>query len=122
MLVFRIIAIVMIFLGAGMEMKFAWNLADLLMGIMAIINIFSIFALGKYALGALEDYRKQRKESKDPVFVAETIGLDGEKLDFGNKNKTRLQKMRRVFLGWILYYRIIPNPVYYFFFDFAYFY
>lgn len=82
MLAFRIIATVMIFLGAGMEMKFAWNLADLLMGIMAIINIFSIFALGKYALGALEDYRKQRKENKDPVFVAANIGLDGEKLDF----------------------------------------
>ena len=82
MLAFRIIAIVMIFLGAGMEMKFAWNLADLLMGIMAIINIFSIFALGKYALKALEDYRKQRKSDKAPVFVAANIGLDGEKLDF----------------------------------------
>ena len=82
MLVFRIIATILIFLGAGMEMKFAWDLADLFMGIMAIINIFSIFALGKYAIKALEDYEKQRKENKDPVFKANHIGLDENRLDF----------------------------------------
>lgn len=82
MIGYRIIAIVLIFFGAGMEMKFAWDLADLLMGIMAIINIFSIFALGKYALRALEDYKAQRKSNKDPVFVASNIGLDGDRLDF----------------------------------------
>ena len=82
MAIYRIIAIVMIFLGAGMEMEFAWNLADLLMGIMAIINIFSIFVLGKYALKALEDYKRQRKENKDPVFLAENIGMDTDLVDF----------------------------------------
>lgn len=82
MVIYRIIAIVMIFLGAGMEMEFAWNLADLLMGIMAIINIFSIFVLGKYALKALEDYKRQRKENKDPVFLAENIGMDTDLVDF----------------------------------------
>ena len=82
MAIYRIIAIVMIFLGAGMEMEFAWNLADLLMGIMAIINIFSIFVLGKYALKALEDYKRQRKENKDQVFLAENIGIDTDLVDF----------------------------------------
>lgn len=82
MIGYRLLAILMIFVGSGMEMKFVWNLADLLMGIMAIINIFSIFVLGKYALKALDDYRKQRKENKDPVFIAENIGLDTEKIDF----------------------------------------
>lgn len=82
MVIYRIIAIVMIFLGAGMEMEFAWNLADLLMGIMAIINIFSIFVLGKYALKALEDYKRQRKENKDPVFLAKNIGIDTDLVDF----------------------------------------
>lgn len=82
MVIYRIIAIVMIFLGAGMEMEFAWNLADLLMGIMAIINIFSIFVLGKYALKALEDYKRQRKENKDPVFLAKNIGMDTDLVDF----------------------------------------
>ncbi len=82
MVIYRLIAIAMIFLGAGMEMDFAWNLADLFMGIMAIINIFSIFILGKYSLRALSDYRSQIKANKDPVFLAENIGLDGDKLDF----------------------------------------
>ena len=82
MIGYRILAILMIFVGAGMEMEFVWNLADLLMGIMAIINIFSIFILGKYSLKALADYKKQRKENKDPVFLAESIGIDTEKIDF----------------------------------------
>lgn len=82
MAIYRIIAIVMIFLGAGMEMEFAWNLADLLMGIMAIINIFSIFVLGKYAMKALDDYKRQRKENKDPVFLAKNIGIDTDLVDF----------------------------------------
>ena len=82
MIGYRLLATLMIFVGAGMEMKFVWNLADLLMGIMAIINIFSIFILGKYSLMALADYKKQRKENKDPVFLAEDIGLDSDLVDF----------------------------------------
>ena len=82
MIGYRLLAVIMIFMGSGMEMEFVWNLADLLMGIMAIINIFSIFILGKYALRALADYKNQRKEDKDPVFLAESIGLDTEKIDF----------------------------------------
>ena len=82
MIGYRLLAILMIFVGAGMEMEFVWNLADLLMGIMAIINIFSIFILGKYSLRALADYKKQRKENKDPVFLAENIDLDTNLVDF----------------------------------------
>lgn len=82
MIGYRLLAVLMIFVGAGMEMEFVWNLADLLMGIMAIINIFSIFILGKYALRALADYKSQRYGDKDLVFLAENIGLDSDMVDF----------------------------------------
>ena len=82
MLCYRIIATILIFVGAGMEMSLAWDVADLLMGIMCLINIPSIIYLGSVALKALEDYKKQRSEGKNPVFKAETIGIDTSKLDY----------------------------------------
>lgn len=82
MLSYRIIAIILIFVGAGMEMSLAWDVADFLMGVMCLINIPSILYLGSIALKALEDYKKQRAEGKNPVFKAEAVGIDTSKLDY----------------------------------------
>ncbi|MFQ9966681.1 MAG: alanine/glycine:cation symporter family protein [Peptoniphilus sp.] len=81
MLCYRIIATILIFVGAGMEMSLAWDIADFLMGVMCLINIPTIIILGGTALKALDDYKKQREEGKNPVFKAETIGIDTSKLD-----------------------------------------
>ena len=70
MLCYRIIAAILIFVGAGMEMSLAWDMADFLMGVMCLINIPSILYLGSIALKALEDYKRQRAEGKNPVFKA----------------------------------------------------
>ena len=82
MLCYRIIATILIFVGAGMEMSLAWDIADFLMGVMCLINIPSIIILGGTALKALEDYKKQREEGKNPVFKAEAIGIDTSKLEY----------------------------------------
>ena len=82
MLCYRIIATILIFVGAGMEMSLAWDIADFLMGVMCLINIPSIIYLGSIALKALEDYKKQRDEGKNPVFKAEAVGIDTSKLDY----------------------------------------
>lgn len=82
MLSYRIIAIILIFVGAGMEMSLAWDVADFLMGVMCLINIPSIIYLGSIALKALDDYKKQRAEGKNPVFKAEAVGIDTSKLDY----------------------------------------
>lgn len=82
MTVYRILAVVVIFLGAAQKAKYAWALSDLLMGVMALINLPSILILGKHAIAALDDYEAQRKEGKNPVFLAKNIGLDDSKLDF----------------------------------------
>lgn len=75
MTVYRIIASLLIFIGAGLSMGLLWDLADVLMGLMAIINLPVICILGKYALRALKDYTNQRAEGKNPVFNAKTIDL-----------------------------------------------
>ena len=82
MLCYRIIATILIFVGAGMEMSLAWDMADFLMGVMCLINIPSILYLGSIALKALEDYKRQRAEGKNPVFKAEAVGIDTSKLDY----------------------------------------
>ena len=81
--VFRLAACVLVFLGGQLEFSLVWNLADVLMGCMAIINLPVIVILGGTAMRALKDYTQQRHEGKDPVFKASSIGLK-QKTDFWN--------------------------------------
>lgn len=74
--VFRITCLVAIFLGAQADFSTVWNLADVLMGFMAIENILVIFLLGGIAFKVLNDYMKQKKQGIDPVFKAKNVGLD----------------------------------------------
>ena len=78
MVLFRIDAVVLIFIGAGMEINMVWNLADVLMGVMALINLPVIVILARPALEALKDYTRQRKTGGNPVFRAADIGLSGK--------------------------------------------
>ena len=77
MLFYRLLAAVIIFMGAQFSAGLAWDLADVLMGIMALINVPSCLIMGKTACKALVDYRKQKSEGKNPVFHAADIGLSG---------------------------------------------
>ncbi|MSS78364.1 alanine:cation symporter family protein [Anaerococcus sp. WCA-380-WT-2B] len=83
MLIFRIFAVFVILLGAMSEVKLAWDISDLLMGIMALINLPSILFLSKKAIACLKDYEKQKTEGKDPKFKSKNIGMT-ENLDYWN--------------------------------------
>ena len=48
-------------IGAVASLDFVWNLSDVVMGLMAIINIVAIVLLGKWAFGALIDWEVQRR-------------------------------------------------------------
>ncbi len=69
-----------------------WDLADLFMGVMAIINLIALTLLDRIAIAALRDYRQQKKEGKDPVFYSDSIeGLKGiESWDPKPNKKKRL--------------------------------
>ncbi len=77
----KLLAIVVVYFGAVAKMSVVWDTADVLMGLMAIINVPVIFLLMKPVIGCLKDYIRQKKVGEDPVFKAETIGLKG-KTDF----------------------------------------
>ncbi|MDY3981904.1 MAG: alanine/glycine:cation symporter family protein [Paraeggerthella sp.] len=71
--VFRLVCLGVVFYGAVNSFNLAWNLADIFMGFMALVNLIAILLLGKWALAALDDYTRQRKQGVDPVFVADSI-------------------------------------------------
>ena len=80
---FRVVACLVVFMGAQMKFGLVWDLADVLMGVMALINLPVILILGGTAMRALNDYLAQKKAGKDPSFKAASIGLK-EKTDFWN--------------------------------------
>jgi AGCS family alanine or glycine:cation symporter len=78
MVVFRFAALALIFVGTQLAFDVAWSVADILMGLMALINIPVIFALQKPAIDCLKDYYRQKRAGKDPVFKKTDIGLEHE--------------------------------------------
>lgn len=78
MVVYRIIASLIIFAGAGLNAGLLWDIADVTMGGMTIINMPVILILSKYALSALKDYEKQIKAGKHPIFHVKDIQLPHE--------------------------------------------
>lgn len=84
MVVFRILVSLAVFIGAGMQMSLLWNISDVLMGVMALINIPVIVILSNTAIKALKDYEKQKKAGKNPTFRARDIGLK-QKTDYWNE-------------------------------------
>lgn len=78
---FRLVSALAIFLGAGMEMSLLWDLSDVLMGVMALINIPVILILSGIAFKAIQDYEAQLKQGINPVFKSADIGLR-QKTDF----------------------------------------
>lgn len=77
MTVFRVIATVIVFLGARISAGLAWDTADMFQAIMVVINIPVILILGNTALKALKDYTDQRNAGKNPEFHAADIGVSG---------------------------------------------
>ena len=73
---FRCSCVVMVFVGALNSMDVAWALADITMGCMAIVNIIALFMLSGTVKKALDDYERQKKEGKDPVFIAREAGIE----------------------------------------------
>ena len=61
---FKIFACCMLFYGGMKQAFLVWALADLGLGLMAIVNISAIIPLRKYAFDSLKDYEKKLKEDK----------------------------------------------------------
>ncbi|MBX9243527.1 alanine:cation symporter family protein [Actinotalea ferrariae] len=68
LLVFRVVVVAVVGLGAVLDLVVVWALADVAMGLMALVNLVAIVMLGRWALGALRDFERQLRAGQDPVF------------------------------------------------------
>ena len=82
MMIFHIICVIIIFVGAVIPMNAAWAMADITMGGMTLINLPTCMLLGKAAIDTLKDYEKQKASGKNPEFKGADIGLNLDELDF----------------------------------------
>ena len=85
LIAFRAAAVLIVFSGSLLEFTMAWSIADILMGVMALINIPVILVLGKRAIRAANDYVEQRKAGRNPVYDAEANGIT-EHTDYWREN------------------------------------
>lgn len=65
----------MVMFGSIGELALVWNMADLFMGLMAVLNLIAIFLLGKVAFEALNDYSGQKENGLDPSFNKNDIDM-----------------------------------------------
>ena len=76
--IYRVGVLAMILFGAVAKVQLVWDLADLFMGFMVIVNLIAILLLSKVAFAALSDYMVQKRAGKDPQFYKDSIkNLDG---------------------------------------------
>jgi alanine or glycine:cation symporter, AGCS family len=76
--IFRVLVVAFVYFGSVAKVQLVWDLADVFMGIMAIINLLAILMLWKVARKVLHNYQEQRKAGKEPVFYADDVEGIGE--------------------------------------------
>ncbi len=77
-LMLRILVVVIVFLACIVPVSLVWDLTDVFMAIMGILNIIALFYLYKYAMSAYKDYKMQKNAGiEDPVFDVEKWDSNG---------------------------------------------
>ncbi len=71
--IYRLLVLGMVMFGSLATVGIVWSMADLFMGLMAVINLFAIMILGGVAYKVLDDYEGQRKMGLNPIFKASII-------------------------------------------------
>lgn len=79
--IYRLAVAAMVMLGAIVSLDFAWSLADITMALLTLCNLIAIVLLSNQAVFLLKDYRKQKKEGKNPVFNKNIMPEIAEKLE-----------------------------------------
>ncbi|WP_096153300.1 alanine/glycine:cation symporter family protein [Bacillus sp. FJAT-45066] len=73
--VYRFATMGFVILGAVAGLGFVWELADLFMALMTVINLIGLALLGSVALKVLKDYQEQRKLGLNPTFNPLKLGI-----------------------------------------------
>ncbi|OEL08750.1 alanine/glycine:cation symporter family protein [Staphylococcus equorum] len=74
--IFRCLVVVLVFVGAVIKTETVWGTADVFMGLMAIVNLVAIIGLSNIAFAVMNDYQRQRKAGKKPIFKPEELEIN----------------------------------------------
>lgn len=89
LLIFRVLVVAFVMFGSVAKVQLVWDLADLFMAVMAIINLLAILMLWTIAKRVINDYVLQRKKGLDPVFYKKNVPDIGEVECWGDEDKDR---------------------------------
>ncbi|WP_192978470.1 alanine/glycine:cation symporter family protein [Staphylococcus equorum] len=74
--IFRCLVVVLVFVGAVIKTETVWGTADVFMGLMAIVNLVAIIGLSNIAFAVMNDYQRQSKAGKKPIFKPEELEIN----------------------------------------------
>ena len=75
---YRVLVVAAVLAGSVVGADLVWNVADGVMGLMALTNLVAIGLLSGLAFRLLKDYTGQRRAGRDPVFTRERLpGVTG---------------------------------------------
>ncbi|MCW4354510.1 alanine:cation symporter family protein [Hoyosella sp. YIM 151337] len=70
---FRLAVVLCVFLGSIGSLSLVWDLADMTMGVMALLNLAAVIPLSAIAMRLLKHYLAQRREGFNPVFTRDDM-------------------------------------------------
>jgi AGCS family alanine or glycine:cation symporter len=70
---FRVVVLGMILFGALVNASLIWDMADVAMGFMALLNLVAILLLSGKAFAVIGDYERQRRTGLDPEFSRDRL-------------------------------------------------
>ncbi len=79
--IYRLVVAAMVMIGAVVSLDFAWSMADITMALITVCNLVAIVMLSRQAIFLLQDYRRQKKEGKNPVFNKNLMPEISDKLE-----------------------------------------
>lgn len=85
--IFKVLVVIMVFIGAVMDLETAWATADLFMALMAVTNLVAVFALSSIVFQVAADYKRQLKQGVNPVFQTNNIKADLSDVDEWGENR-----------------------------------
>ncbi|MCX5198703.1 alanine:cation symporter family protein [Streptomyces sp. NBC_00249] len=70
---YRVLVLLAVVGGSLGSVSVVWNLADVFMGFMALVNLLAILPLSAIAFRLLDDYLAQRRAGLDPAFTRDRM-------------------------------------------------
>ena len=71
--ILRLVLLATVYFGTLASLSTVWNLADVFMGIMILVNLYAVVSLSNVAIKAIKHYKRELKEGKTPQFSQNVV-------------------------------------------------